>query len=379
MTIERAHLPIVRGASLTVEAGAVAVLLGANGAGKTTLLEGVSGAIGIRSGQVTLAGRRIDRMRVYRRARAGIGTTGPMVSVLSLGSWHTYDRMSTYDAVAMLRQAVDAGINLFDVGYYTDASFTDILFSRFIQAAGVHRADYVLSTKTWLNYYPEQPLADLVDLCLLRLGTDHADFTILGDIEEPGPDMHRLVTDLGALVADGRLGGWGVNNWSCDAIRAAHDAAVAEGVPGPQMAQLKYSVVRRSIADGEPYRRLSEDTGITLEASDVLEGGILGGHAQPERMIGKDPGNIRTGIADAAAKLAEIARSLDATMAQVAIAFCLTHPTLTTVLFGASRIDQLTENIGALALADQHGDKIREAVADLWLDREIVDPSGRKG
>ena len=72
VTIERAHLPIVRSASLTVEPGAVAVLLGANGAGKTTLLEGVSGAIGIRSGQVTLAGRRIDRMRVYRRARAGL-------------------------------------------------------------------------------------------------------------------------------------------------------------------------------------------------------------------------------------------------------------------------------------------------------------------
>lgn len=317
-----------------------------------------------------------------------IGPTGPMVSVLSLGSWHTYDRMSTYEAVAMLRHAVDAGINLFDVGYYTDASFTDILFSRFIQAAGVDRADYVLSTKTWLNHYPEQPLSDLVDLCLLRLGTDHADFTILGDIEEPGggaagdqhwPDMRRLVTDLGTLVADGRLGGWGVNNWPCDAIRAAHEAAVAEGVPGPRMAQLKYSVVRRSIADGTPYRRLSEDTGITLEASDVLEGGILAGHARPERMIGKDPGGIRAGIADAAAKLAEIARSFDATMAQVAIAFCLTHPHLTTVLFGASRLDQLTENIGAITLAEQHGDKLRDAVADLWLDRDSVDPSGRKG
>jgi L-glyceraldehyde 3-phosphate reductase len=307
-----------------------------------------------------------------------IGTTGPEVSVLSLGSWHTYDRMQSPDAVAMLRHAVDAGINLFDVGYYGDVSFTDVLFGRYIQAAGVDRADYVLSTKLWLNYYPEQSLGDQLDLSLLRIGTDHADYAILGDIDEPGPDMLRLVTDLGELVADGRLGGWGVNNWFCDAIRAAHEAAVEEGVPGPGMAQLKYSVVRRSIPDGEPYRRLSEDIGITMQASDVLEGGILAGYAQPDRMIGKDPGNIRPGIAEAAAKLAEIARSLDVTPAQVAIAFCLTHPTITTVLFGASRQAQLEENIGALALVEAHGDAIRAAVADLWLDRDVVDPSGRR-
>lgn len=70
--VQRAGLPVVRGVSLLVDPGSVTVLLGANGAGKTTLLEGVSGAIPIAAGEVTVDGRRVDRLRAWRRARAGI-------------------------------------------------------------------------------------------------------------------------------------------------------------------------------------------------------------------------------------------------------------------------------------------------------------------
>ncbi|WP_158890991.1 aldo/keto reductase [Amycolatopsis anabasis] len=314
-----------------------------------------------------------------------IGTRGPDVSVLSLGSWHTYDRMRFADAVAMIRYAVDHGINFFDVGYYggfsidgtpVPESFTDVLFGRIVQAAGLARADFLLSAKLWVNNYPDQSFGEQLDELFLRVGVDRADFAILGDIVDSRPDFPRLVRDLAALIDEGRLGGWGVNNWSCADIRAAYLAAEAAGVPGPQLAQLKYSVVRRSIADGEPFRKLVAETGITLEASDVLEGGMLAGNLRPDRMIGKDPGGIRGGIADAARKLGEIAKSFDATPAQLAIAFCLGHPTTTTVLFGASRLAQVEENIGALNLLERSGEEIRAAVADLWLDREVVDPSG---
>jgi branched-chain amino acid transport system ATP-binding protein len=72
VTIEREGLPIVRRASLEAQAGSITVLLGLNGAGKTTLLEGISGVIGVRSGEVLLAGERIDRRPAFRRARAGL-------------------------------------------------------------------------------------------------------------------------------------------------------------------------------------------------------------------------------------------------------------------------------------------------------------------
>jgi branched-chain amino acid transport system ATP-binding protein len=71
-TIERAGLAVVRKVSLAAESGQVTVLLGANGAGKTTLLEGISGATPVRSGEITLAGKRIERLRAWRRARLGV-------------------------------------------------------------------------------------------------------------------------------------------------------------------------------------------------------------------------------------------------------------------------------------------------------------------
>jgi L-glyceraldehyde 3-phosphate reductase len=314
-----------------------------------------------------------------------IGTLGPEVSVLALGSWHTYDRMPFTEAVTMIRHAIDSGITLFDVGYYggfvidgrpVPEAYTDILFGRIIRAAGVSREDYALSAKLWVNNYPEKSFEDQLDNLLLRVDTEHADFAILGDLFGRTLDYPRLVADLGSLIDKGKLGGWGVNNWSVADIRAVHRAALDAGVAGPQMAQLKYSVVRRSIPDGEPFRRLVEDIGITLQASDVLEGGMLAGNVKPDRMIGRDPGGIRDGIPDAARRLADIAASLDATPAQVAVAFCLTHPAITTVLFGATRTAQLVENIAAVELGERHGPRIREAVADLWLDRDVVDPSG---
>ncbi|WP_026421599.1 aldo/keto reductase [Actinokineospora inagensis] len=318
--------------------------------------------------------------------RRRIGTSGPEVSVLSMGSWHIYDRMPFREAVAMLQRAHEAGINLFDAAYYagfsTDGtvvpeSYTDILFGRAIAAAGIPREDWKLSAKLWLQGFPENTFEGQLDNLFTRVGVEHADFAVLGDLFGTEPDMKALTGSLGELVAKGKLGAWGVNNWSVDHLRAAHDAAAELGVPGPQMAQLKYSVVRRSIPDGQPFRALADETGITIQASDVFEGGILAGKLVPDRMIGRDPGGIREQVAAAAVKLAGIAEGFGATAAQAGIAFCLADPLVSTVLFGTSRLAQLEANLGAVALAEEHGLAIREAVADLWLDRDVVDPTGR--
>jgi aryl-alcohol dehydrogenase-like predicted oxidoreductase len=288
--------------------------------------------------------------------------------------------MDFHDGAELLRRAVDAGINLFDVGVYGKIaphpgsrryhSFTDVIFGRLLRHVGIPREGVVLSEKLWLDDWPGQSMRGQLEAALDRVGTDYADLAIVGDVRVAGTDLEGVVVQLAELIGDGRLRGWGVNNWAVQDIRRVHAFAQREGLPGPQVAQLKYSLARRAVADGDAFRELVQETGIGLQASDVLEGGILAGRLQPDRGIGTDPGGIRELIRAAAPRVAGIATELGATPAQLAIAFCLTHPATVTVLFGATSLGQLEDNLGALELLAHHGDVLRDRVAELWLDRD---------
>lgn len=309
-----------------------------------------------------------------------IGRSGLHASLFSLGSWHTYDRMDFADAVALLREANDRGVNLFDVGVYSAPGappvFTDVIFSAMVRAAGLRREEWLLSSKLWLEAFGADGFRPQLENALMRVGTEHADLVILGDLRRDDLELRDLVLDLAALTDAGLIRAWGVNNWSAGSIQTLIDLAAAEGVPGPQIAQLKYSVSRRAIPDGEPFARLWEQ-GLTLQASDCLEGGILAGTVNGDRQIGRDPGGIRERIIADVPAFTAVAEDLGVTPAQLGIAFTLTHPALTTTLFGASRVAQLRANLDAAALVDRIGAaELRRLVEPFWADRGVVDPEG---
>lgn len=309
-----------------------------------------------------------------------IGTSGIQASLFSLGSWHTYDRMQFEDAVVMLREAIDRGITLFDVGVYSMPGlppvFTDVIFAGMIRAAGVRRDEWLLSSKLWLESFGPDGFRPQLENALMRVGVEHSDLVILGDLRRDDLDLRDLVIDLATLADAGLIRAWGVNNWSASGIQRLIDIATAEGVAGPQIAQLKYSVSRRSIPDGEPFARLWTQ-GLTLQASDCLEGGVLAGKVKGDRQIGRDPGDIRTRIIADVPAFRTLAESLAVTPAQLGIAFTLTHPALTTTLFGASSIEQLRANLDSAALVDRIGAaELRRLVEPFWADRLAVDPEG---
>jgi len=313
-------------------------------------------------------------------ARRPLGTSGLQTGVFSLGSWHTYDRMDFGDAVAMVRAAVDAGVNLFDVGVYSFPGmppvFTDVLFSAIVRAAGLRRDEWMLSSKLWLEGYGADGFRPQLENALLRVGEEHADLVVLGDLRDSPVDLRALVLDLAALAEAGLIRAWGVNNWSATTVQRLIDLAAEHGVPGPQLAQLKYSVARRSIPDGAPFARIWQQ-GVSLQASDSLEGGILAGKTSPTRQVGRDPGGIRDAIVASVPAFAAVAESLDTTPAQLGLAFTLTHPAVATTLFGATSLEQLNANLAAADLVDRVGAaRIRELVAPFWADRDHVDPEG---
>lgn len=313
--------------------------------------------------------------------RRRIGRSELETSVFALGSWHIYDRMHFEDAVAMVRTAIDRGINLFDVGVYgapgMPPAFTDVLFSAIIRAVGVPRDSYLLSEKLWLEGWDaDHGFRPQLENALFRVGDDHADLVILGDLRRDDLELRDIALSLDELQRAGLIRAWGVNNWSASNVQALLDIAATEGIAAPEIAQLKYSVSRRSIPDGEPFAKLWQQ-GLSMQASDVMEGGYLAGKVSTEREVGRDPGGIRQRIIDDVPAFVALAEELGGTPAQLAIAFTLTHPATATTLFGTSSAAQLEANLGSLELLDRIGaDTIRARVEPFWADRGLVSPEG---
>ncbi|MGN7861021.1 aldo/keto reductase [Microbacterium sp. 22303] len=302
---------------------------------------------------------------------------GLAVPPLALGSWNTWDRMDPDAAVTMIRRAVELDAGFFDVAYYNmgphaENSRTDILFGEALRASGVARDEIVLCGKLWLWDWPNQSFrAQLVE-SLERAELDRFDTLVVGDYLDE-PDVARIVTDVNELIAEGLVGGWGINNWRIGHTRTALAAAADTGLVGPSFAQLKYGIARRAMAEGAAYGPLFADGTLALQASDVFEGGILATGRAPQRKIGADVGGIRERILALYPEVARIARDYGVAPTALGIAFCLTHPAAANVLFGASRIEQLEQNHAALALVAERGAEVREALAGLQVDVDVND------
>ncbi|RKT87813.1 Predicted oxidoreductase [Saccharopolyspora antimicrobica] len=312
------------------------------------------------------------------RSRSTIRQLGPggvRTSVFGLGSWNTWDRMDFADAVELITTAIERGVTLFDVAHYNmgphaEQARTDIIFGEAVRAAGIERDRYQLCGKLWLWEYPHTGFEEQLTTSLDRVGVARLDTAVVGDYLEK-PDVRQIVLDVNEQIRAGRIGSWGVNNWIAADLTSAVDFAAREGLVPPCFAQLKYSIVRRSMAEGGPYGEHFRAGTLALQASDVFEGGILAGRKHPQRKIGADPGNIREQIRAAADDVAAAAAEFGATAAQAAIAFCLEHPAVANVLFGVSCAEQLADNLAALRLWQEHGAQLRAALEHLWLDREL--------
>lgn len=314
-----------------------------------------------------------------------VGRSELDVPLLSLGSWHTWDRVEFHSGLALLERALDAGVNFFDVAVYegvpagvaSGRAYTDVIFGRLLQQLGVPRAEYTIGLKVWLDYWPEQSFTEQVARASDRIGTDRFEYLCLGGLRGADTDIGRIVEEVAAVMVKAGTVCWGVNNWDIATCRAAHEYATAHGLPAPQMNQLKYSVCRRAVADGQPWAALVADTGMSLQPSDVFEGGFLAGSTDPQRKIGRDPGGIRLSIAEAAGEVRKLASGLGVTPAQLSLAYCLAHPDTATVLFGVSSASQLDDNLGAVQLLERTGStQLRQLLDGLCRDCGIVDSGG---
>ncbi len=316
--------------------------------------------------------------------RRTLGWSGEQVSALGLGSYHTYDRMPHDELVELVRVAAAAGLNWFDLGHYVSSahpddpvSQTDLRFAAARDDAGLSRHDFFHVQKVWYGG-SHLSFRDQLALSLPRARVDHADCVIYNpgaayDNAQPIV-MTDIVERMAELIDAGLTRYWGVNQAHSHEIDRACSYAAERGLPLPVILQEPYNVIQRRMCERPDKVAVMTRWQLALQPTNVLAVGILAGRpaAAATRPLGPD---VLTAHAEKVAEhFAHAAAAVGASRAQLAIAFALANPHTACVLFGASNLTQLHDNLGALALLDRLGaDGVRDAVSGIDQNPDELD------
>jgi voltage-dependent potassium channel beta subunit len=256
-----------------------------------------------------------------------------------------------------------------------------------VQKKGWKRSDLVISTKIfWGGDGPNDTglsrkhIIEGTNAALKRLQTDYVDlvFCHRPDIYTP---IEEVVWSMNLLIQQGKALYWGTSEWSAERIREAYDFARREHLIPPQMEQPEYNMFKRDRVEHE-YERLYSEIGLGTTIWSPLATGLLTGKyndgipegsrlALPEydwlrKRLQKKGWEEKIGKVR---KLQEVADGLGCSLAQLALAWCLMNPDVSTVITGASRAEQVTENMKALDVAARLEDEVLMAIEDI-LDNE---------
>jgi L-glyceraldehyde 3-phosphate reductase len=306
--------------------------------------------------------------------RRRLGTSELEVSAFALGSWRTYETIPREQAVAVLGAAREHGITFLEVARYNDHSgtapiptgYSEVVFGEVFRASGWPREEVTIGEKLWWEFWPEQTAAQELDASLERTGLDHVDFLY----SDPPPTelaMEEVVAAIGGLLGAGKARAWGIVNWPAERIAEAGRCARRQGVPTPCAAQLPYSLAQRSPVEDEDMRTALASCQASVVASFVLAGGILSGKyagGGRGRMDDEKQEPRFAGAHRVAERLRALSGEWGIAPATLAMAFALRSPGVATVLFGATRPEQVAENLRALEpLEDARLAELR-AIAD---------------
>ena len=300
-------------------------------------------------------------------ARRQLGDSGLEVSLFALGSWRTWEYIPREQAAGVLDHARASGIDLLEVARYNDESgrapipsgYSEVVFGEAFRASGWPREEVTIGEKLWWEFWPQQSPSEELDLSLERTGLDHVDFL---ECDPPPAEipMEDVVGMLGELIAGGRARAWGIVNWTAERVAEAGRAAKAAGLPAPSSAQLPYSLVARDWVEGGDMTAALDLCGASVMASYVLMGGILsgkyaGGGGEGRMAQRLDDPRMADAVA-AVPSLLALAERLGEPPAVLAMAFALSNPRVATILTGATRPEQIDQNLRALEVLEGLGE-----------------------
>jgi voltage-dependent potassium channel beta subunit len=317
----------------------------------------------------------------YRR----LGTAGLKLSALSYGSWITYGSQVDIDlAVNCMKAAYDNGVNFFDNAEVYENGKSEEIMGKALNKLGWRRSSYIVSTKLYwgLNDGPNEKntlnrkyLMESIDGSLNRLGMDHVDLLYCHRPDSETP-IEEVVFAMSDIISSGRAHYWGTSEWSAAEIMEAWQIAERHHLRKPQMEQPQYNLLTRNRVENE-YSRLYEDIGLGLTTWSPLASGLLSGkynNGIPEgsRMSLKGYEWLKNGVLtddriESVKKLGKIAAELDVSAAQLSLAWTAGNKNVSSVITGASRPEQVVENMKAFELVSKLDAGARKEIEELFV------------
>ena len=317
-----------------------------------------------------------------------LGSSGLKVSQLSFGSWVTFNKqVDTSLAEKMFGTCLDAGINFFDNAEGYERGMSEVVMGNALKSLNKSRDSYCVSSKVFFgshdNPSPTQMglskkhITEACHQAMERLQVDYLDlyFCHRADPETP---IGETVWAMHNLITQGKVLYWGTSEWTAYEIKEAYAFAKENHLTPPTMEQPQYNLLDRKRFEIE-YKDLFEKYGLGSTiwsplASGALTGKYLNGIPEGSRaslegyewlkkhMIDSDRGQERM---KRVSKYIEIANEYNLNPSKLAIAWCLLNKNVSTVILGASKLEQLIENLSSTDLISKFDDDLVNKLKNL--------------
>lgn len=302
-----------------------------------------------------------------------LGKAGIKVSEISFGSWITFGKQIGLNEIkTLMHTAYDHGINFFDNAEAYAHGEAEILMGKAIQE--FHREELVISTKIfWGGNGPNDTglsrkhLIEGTKNSLRRLELDYVDL-LFCHRPDPNTPIEETVLAMDYLIRSGYAFYWGTSEWNAEQIEEAYLVADEMNCIKPTMEQPKYNLFFRDHLEKD-YLPLFEKYGLGTTTWSPLASGILSGKYNQgipsSSRLAKEswlvPENFMQ-LVEKTKKLGKIADELGCTLSQLSIAWCLKNPNVSTVITGATKVEQLLENLGAIEIKEKLSPDVMKAI-----------------
>jgi voltage-dependent potassium channel beta subunit len=321
----------------------------------------------------------------YRR----LGKAGVQVSALSFGSWVTFgNQVDSKVAKECMYHAYDNGINFFDNAEVYAHGKSEEVMGKILSEAGWSRDTFLVSSKVfWGGDQPNQTGLSrkrVVEAChaaLKRLQVDYLDFYFCHRPDKNTP-MEETVWAMHNLIQQGKVLYWGTSEWSAQEVQEAMMVARQNNLIGPSMEQPQYNMLVRRKLEVE-FFKLFRDYGYGTTiwsplASGILTGKYNNGIPKGSRLTRDELTWLREKLLNdenikKVAELVLLAEELGTTAAKLAIAWCLKNPNVSTVITGATKLEQLKQNLESLEVVGKLTDDVMNLLESI-LDNKPAMP-----